>query len=142
MSRIEAWLVHVATILVGGTGVMYAWLRYGLRVVDPGPISGSLGEPIAQHLHILAAPLMIFAVGLIWRRHAWSRWRRRVLDRRSSGLSLIAMLAPMVISGYLLETATVPLWHRIWVWVHLSTSALWLAAYLVHQLTVVEPAGD
>jgi len=141
MSRIEAWLVHVATILVGGTGVVYAWLKYGLRAVDPGPVPGSPWQPMVQHLHILAAPVLVFAVGLIWRRHAWTKWRRDVRNRRSSGLSSIVMLAPMVISGYLLETATVPLWHRIWVWVHLSTSALWLAAYLTHQLTVVEPAG-
>jgi len=121
--------------------VVYAWLKYGLRAVDPGSLTRSAWQPTAQHLHMLAAPLLIFAVGLIWRRHPLSQWRRRVRNRRSSGLSLIAMLAPMVLSGYLLETATVPLWHRVWVWVHLSTSAIWLAAYLAHQLTVVETAG-
>ena len=137
MSRLEAWLVHLSTLLVGVTGLLYAWVKYVLGPVSSYSVVGSAWRPTVEHLHLLAAPLLVFAMGLIWRRHAWSQFRRRIRRRRSSGLVLLVMLAPMIVSGYLLQTTSRSEWHRAWVWVHLGTSVLWLGAYVAHQLTVV-----
>jgi hypothetical protein len=121
VSRVELWLLHAGTALVGGTGLVYAWMLYLLK-------------PDAQHLHVLAAPLLVFAAGLIWRRHVWGGWRSGQPARRRSGVALALTLLPMVASGYLLQTAVDDAWRQAWVAVHLAASALWLAGYLVHQL--------
>ena len=35
MKRWESWSVHLSTLLVGGTGLVYAWMRYLLPAADP-----------------------------------------------------------------------------------------------------------
>ena len=134
MSRGEAWFLHLSTLLVGGTGLVYAWMVYLVHPSDPYAVVNHPWQPQVQHLHILAAPLLVFAAGLIWRRHVWAGWKKGGRDRLKSGVSLGLTLAPMVISGYLLQTAVEESWRRAWVVVHLVASGLWLAVYLVHQL--------
>lgn len=134
MSRFEAWCLHLSSLLVGGTGLIYAWMIYLVKPADPYSVVNHPWQPTMQHLHILVAPLLVFAVGMIWRRHAWSHWRGRVERRRRSGVSLIFTLVPMVVSGYLIQTAVEGDWRRIWVIVHLAASGLWLLGYLIHQV--------
>ena len=144
MTRLEAWFLHVATLLVGGGGLVYAWMRYLARPDDPFAVVNHPWQPEAQHLHVLAAPLLVFAIGLIWKAHAWPAVRLRVAARRRSGLALVATAAPMVASGYLLQTATAAGWRQAWLVIHLVASALWLGGYLAHQLSarLVHPAAD
>lgn len=136
MSRFEAWAIHLSTLLVGGTGLVYAWLRYVATPADPYAVAHPL-QPAAQHLHLLAAPLLVFAAGLIWREHVWAHFQRGVRARRRSGLGLLLTLVPMVASGYLLQAAVEPAWRSVWVGVHLGASGLWLAAYLGHLAVAV-----
>lgn len=126
--------MNVAALLVGGTGLVYAWMRYLVRPADPFAVVNHPLQPTVQHLHILVAPLLVFAAGLVWQRHAWSHWQRGVERRRRSGGSLIFTLVPMVVSGYLIQTAVEGGWRRTWVIVHLATSGLWLLGYLGHQV--------
>ncbi len=108
MTRLEAWFLHVATLLVGGGGLVYAWMRYLARPDDPFAVVNHPWQPAVQHLHVLAAPLLVFAIGLIWKAHAWPgrpAARRRAPERAVS--RLVATAAPMIASGYLLQTATV-----------------------------------
>jgi hypothetical protein len=133
MSRFEAWLLHVSNLLVGGTGLVYAWMIYLVKPTDPYSVVNHPLQPQTQHLHILVAPLLVFATGLVWRRHVWSQWRRGVPQGRWSGLSLMALLVPMTASGYLIQTAVDSEWRKIWIGVHLVSSGLWLLGYLVHQ---------
>jgi hypothetical protein len=135
MSRLEAWFVHVANILVGGTGLVYAWMRYFARSADPFAVVNHPWQPAVQHVHIVVAPLLVFAVGLIWRSHVWTGFLLSASARRRSGVLLLGTAAPMVASGYLLQTATGPAWRTAWLGVHLAASALWVAATLVHQMT-------
>jgi len=135
VARSEAWTTHIATLLVGGTGLVYAWMIYLLEPTDPYAAVNHPWQPHLQHLHVLTAPLLVFAAGLLWRRHVWASWKGGVQERRRSGLSLALTVAPMVVSGYLLQTAVDETWRKIWVWVHLAASALWILGYLVHQLT-------
>ena len=133
MNRFEAWTTHAATLLVGGTGLVYAWMRYLVHPADPFAVVNHPLQPCVQHLHILVAPLLVFAAGLTWHQHAWPYWRRRVKRHRRSGTSMIFTLVPMVVSGYLIQTAVDAGWRRTWVIVHLAASGLWLVVYLAHQ---------
>lgn len=133
MSRFEAWLLHLSTLLVGGSGLVYAWMLYLLAPVDPYAVIHHPLQPAFLHLHVLSAPLLVFAAGLVWRRHVLVQLKAGA-SRRPSGLGLVASLAPMVVSGYLVQTAVDEPWRRAWVVVHLISSGLWLLAYGVHAL--------
>jgi hypothetical protein len=138
MTRAEAWTHHAANLLVGGTGLAYAWLRYFAGSPDPFAVVHPWLPPI-QHAHVVSAPLLVFALGLVWRAHAWAGVRSGAAPRRRSGVALLAAAAPMVASGYLLQTAVEPGWRKVWIAVHLTASGLWLAGYLAHQLSARRP---
>lgn len=137
MSPWERWCVHLGNILVGGTGLVYAFMLYFLEPADPFSVVNHPWQPRVQHLHIWAAPLLVFGAGLIWRQHIWKHWKHGVRARRRSGISLLLTLAPMVVSGYLIQTAVHPTWRTVWVVVHVTASVVWLAGYLFHFVPVV-----
>mgnify|MGYP001826241576 CR=1 FL=1 len=136
-----ALLVHGSTLAIGATGVVWAWMRY---LYDAGPepddpefllewTGSHAAEPVVRTLHLVAAPVAIFAIGLLWATHIAPRlfrpWARRV-----TGASLVALFGPMVLSGVLLQTAATPEQRTLWAWVHGLSSTVWLFGYLVHQL--------
>lgn len=139
MTRTEAWLQHVANLLVGGTGVVYAWMSYVSEPMDEFAVVNHPWQPAVQHLHVLTAPLLVFACGLIWSRHVWKRVRSGFRGRRPTGLALAASVWPMVVSGYLIQVTVEEHWRTAWIWVHVVTSVLWLAGYCVHQLSARGP---
>lgn len=136
MRRYEAWSVHLSTLLVAGTGVVYAWMRY-LLPPDPFGVVRHPAQPTVQHLHLLVAPLLVFATGLIWKAHVWEHYRRGVRSRRRSGLALLLSLVPMVVSGYLIQTTVSEGWRSAWVIVHLATSGLFVLGYVGHLVVAV-----
>lgn len=127
--------MHVANVLVGGTGLVYAWMRYCATPNDEFAVVNHPLQPAVQHAHVVFAPLLVFAGGLIWQRHVWQRVRNGMQQRRRSGLALALTLVPMTISGYLLQTADGAAWRTAWLAVHLASSALWIAGYVVHLAT-------
>ena len=132
MSRLEALLLHLSTALVGGTGLVYAWMVYFAHPDDPYAVVNHPWQPHLQHLHVLVAPLLVFAAGLVWKRHIWAGVQSGTGESRRTGLTLALSFVPMVASGYLLQTAVEPTWRRAWLIVHLTASALWLLGYLAH----------
>jgi len=135
MSRFEAWCLHVANLLVGGSGLLYALVLYGLEPADEFSLVNHPAQPHLLHVHLWTAPLLVLAVGAVWRSHAWACTRYGVGSRRGSGRVLIASALPMILSGYFLQTAVEPGWQQAWRIVHLAASSLWLAGALVHVVT-------
>ena len=135
MTAFERWLHHLSSLLVGGTGLAYAIFLYLVTPADPYAVVHHPLQPLAQHLHVLFAPLLVFAVGLIWSRHVAPRLLRKGFPRRVSGLALAASFAPMVVSGYLMQIAADESWRQIWGWIHLGVSLLWTVAYVAHLVT-------
>ena len=133
LSIVEVVLAAVSTLLVGGTGLVYAWFRYlagppeGFAVTHPW-------EPSTQHLHVLAAPLLVFAVGLLWRAHVIASWKRNGASRRRSGVVIALASFPMIASGYFLQIAVDAGWRRAWGVLHTGGSLVWLASSLIHLL--------
>ncbi len=136
MTRFEANLVQLANLLVGGSGLVYAWMRYCSVSSDPFAVVNHPAQPAMMHLHVLSAPLLVFACGLIWRAHVWVRVRSGFSERRKTGLSLAVGLAPMIVSGYALQVSVSETWRDVWIAVHLCTSALWTAAFVLHRWRV------
>jgi len=132
MGPVEAWFVHLANLAVAVTGIVYGLFRWWVGPLDEFSLSHPW-QPAWQHLHILVAPFLVFAIGLIFRAHTIRLLRSNVKARRKSGWSLLACAAPMVLSGYLLQVSADPAWRSVWTWTHVSTSTLWIVAYLIHQ---------
>lgn len=137
MNRFEAWTIHLSVFLVGGTGAVYAAMLYLLEPIDEFAVIHHPLQPQTQHAHVWFAPVLVFGVGLIWRQHVWRHFRSLRPQRRRSGLALLAAVAPMVISGYLIQTSVGAVWRTTWIAVHLATSALFLTGYAAHLLAAV-----
>lgn len=140
MMPLERWTHHISNLLVGGTGLVYAAMRYFMKPDDPYAIVHHPWQPHVQHLHIVVAPLLVFAVGLSWQGHIAPRLRRRNMQRYRSGLLAVLTLVPMVLSGYLLQTTIDDTWRKVWVTVHVSNSLLWLIGSVAHQIQPREVA--
>jgi len=136
MTPLERRLFHGANALVAATGLVYAWMAYLLAPPDEYAIVNHPLQPLMQHAHVAVAPPLVLMLGVLWRGHVWPRWRSRAADGRRTGLALIAMLAPMLASGYALQVSADPRWRTAWVVVHLISSALWLAVGVAHFFAV------
>ena len=131
MSPLEKWSLHLAALLTGATGLADGLLRwFGTRNGEFGPEPHPwLGN--AQHLHILVAPALLFCLGMMVRGHLQPRLRQGE-PGRTSGLRLASLIAPMVVSGYLVQVATSPALRTCYAWVHGLSSAGFLLAYGAH----------
>ena len=134
MTRGEAWFAHASNLLVGGTGLVYGWMRYFAEPADEFSVVNHAWEPDLRYQHILFAPLVVFSVGLIWRTHVWKRVRSGFRVRRKLGLVLTAIVFPMIASGYLVQVTVGEGWRDAWIVVHVASSCLWILTYLVHQM--------
>ena len=137
MNRTEAWFVHLSTLLVGITGVIYAVMRYLMEPADLFSVINHPWQPTFQHLHVLVAPLMVFAVGLIWKKHIAGHWRAGLPTGRRSGIGLVLTMVPMIISGYLIQVTVTDTWRTAWIVIHCITSGLWVAGYMIHQFAAL-----
>ena len=135
MSRSTALFTHLALAAVAGSGAVYAWMAWIAEPADEFAVVNHPWQPTTRDLHLLTAPLLVFACGLLWRTHVWERLREGFRERRASGRALALGLAPMVASGYLLQVAVDPFWRSVWVWTHGVVSVLWAATYAIHLLT-------
>lgn len=140
MSKLEAWVVHLANLAVGLTGLIYGWMLYLVESYDEFALVNHPLQPDLQGAHVLLAPLLVFAVGLIWSNHVWDKVTEGEREGRITGWTLILLLLPMILSGYLLQVTGSPDWHGIWQWVHGVSSSLWIAATLIHQVQAIRSA--
>jgi hypothetical protein len=141
VSALERWSLHVAALLTAGTGILYGWLRYfGQRAGEFGPEAHPL-QALLQHLHVLAAPALVLALGVILKGHVGPQLRNGRLSLLRTGLWLLAGLAPMILGGYAVQVVADPGWRKLWAWVHGLASLLFLGAYLLHLARKREPLG-
>ena len=133
MSPLERWSLHLAALLTAGTGLMDGLLRwFGVRMGEFGP-EPHPWLPAAQHLHVLTAPLLLFALGMTVRGHLQAKLKRGSEGRRT-GLGAAFLIAPMVLSGYAVQVVTTPALRTAFSWVHGLSAGLFLLAYLGHLL--------
>jgi len=132
VTAFQARLLHTSNVLVGGTGLVYGWMRYFAENPDPFAIANHPWQPQVQHAHLLAAPLLIFAGAWIWTGHVQKHLARKSRRGRRTGIGLVALFFPMVFSGYLLQVAAGESWRALWIGLHVGTSAVWVLLAAVH----------
>lgn len=135
MTRFERWVVWISSITTVVTGVVYLWLKYVLVSDDPFAVVNSPWQGPVLKLHIVAAPTLVFAFGLVAVRHVWRHLRNRVSEGRLSGLAGVVALIPMIATGYLIQAVTDEGWLRALAWSHIGLGLLYAVAILCHQFT-------
>jgi len=87
----------------------------------------------AQHAHVLAGPLLVFAFGILFKAHVLPALRSRE-TRRGSGWVLLVVISLLILSGYLLQIQAQATLRQALAWLHAPLGALFLLAYLAHLL--------
>lgn len=142
MKRWERLFHHVSVIAVGLSGVVYGVLKYFMAGADPDSRVGNPWTQPALKAHVLAAPFLVFALGLVLSAHALKRFRAGEPDGRLSGIGLLGMAAPVVLSGYVVQVLTGDA-ARTWTgWLHAAVGVLYLGGYVAHLLKKRSSAGD
>ena len=133
MSRLDAWLLHLSTIILSITGLLYAGMHYLMKPADPFSVVNSPLEPYMLAFHILAAPLLILAAGMILHSHILWKLSTGSQIARKTGIFLIPLFVIMASSGYFLQVFT-STGRSTLVVVHLASGTLWFLFYAGHQI--------
>ena len=136
MTRFQRWFLYGSTAVATISGVTYFVMKHFMTPVDPWAVINHPLEPWALKVHILSAPLMLFAVGLISTQHIWRSLRSRLPTGRKSGLIALAAFAPLAISGYLIQTFTAPPILLVLAWGHLGLGLVCAAGLLSHRVVL------
>jgi hypothetical protein len=129
----EKVLLWSSTLVVGITGLVYAWMKYLLPPMDPYSSIHHPLQPLVLKVHLVAAPFLVFAVGLVFMEHIWGQFRAGLRRGRRSGFGTLLTLSPMVLSGYLIQTFTSESWLFWLAMVHLVTGSLFVLGFTSHQ---------
>lgn len=135
MTPLERWSLHLAALLTAISGLGYGWTRYfGQRLGEFGPEPHPL-QALFQHTHVLTAPTLLFALGMVVKGHALPALRSRKAQGWKAGLALTLLLAPLILSGYCLQVCVDPHWRAAFAWAHGPLALLFLLAYATHLVT-------
>ncbi len=135
MSRLERLLLAWSSLAVAVSGCVVGWMKYFLRADDPYAVANHPLQPIFLKIHVLSAPVLIFALGLVFSRHVLPHFQAGLRHARRSGLVTGAVIAPMIASGYLIQTITGEVLVAVLVAAHAVAGGLYLAGFLTHRVT-------
>lgn len=132
MSRLPYRLMHISNALVSITGLLYGWARYLVTPADEWAVVNHPWQPHFQHFHVLTAPMLVFMAGIFWVVHSWPYWVGGVREGRRSGLGMMTLLMPMILSGYAIQISVHEGWRFVWVVIHVASSLVWILGYAFH----------
>ncbi|MEZ5977889.1 MAG: hypothetical protein R3F34_06705 [Planctomycetota bacterium] len=135
MTRGLVLLLHLANLAVAGSGALWAWMLWFVEPVDEFALQNHPLEDEMQAAHVLAAPLLVFALGMTVAVHALPHLRGGTRARRRTGILLLATAGSMSASGYLLQVAVSEDARDLLVLLHVATSVLWCAGLVLHLAT-------
>jgi hypothetical protein len=127
-------LNHIACAFVGLSGIAYGVMKYFLTGSDSDSRVGHPWQQPMLKLHILAAPFLVFALGLVFSGHALARLKSGMDPGRASGSGLLALAAPMILSGALIQTLTGDAARQWTGWIHAVLGVLYVLSYAAHFL--------
>jgi len=132
MKRWEAWSNHAALVAVSLSGLAYGVFKYFVPGSDPDSRIGHPWQPVMLKAHILVAPLAVFAIGLLFRRHALARIQSGEPIGRRSGVLMFWLLLPLTASGYLVQVFVETTPVRAAAWSHAGLGVAFLLGYAFH----------
>jgi uncharacterized membrane protein YidH (DUF202 family) len=132
MSRVQVILLHISLGLTALTGIVFAVMKYGMKSDDPFSVANHPMQPTMLAIHVVIAPVAVFALGWAFGNHMWPAFRNRAEKKRPSGVWSMLSVAPMVLSGYLLQVSTAEELRKAMVVAHWVTSAFFVVAFTIH----------
>lgn len=133
MTRAERWLLWSSTFAVASSGLGFAWTKYLVESDDPFAVIHHPWQPFFLKMHVLTAPLLVFAVGFMFSRHVVRQWQAPQSRGRRSGLGILTVLAPLIVSGYMIQTVTGESLRGWLAAVHLVTGVIYVLIVPLHQ---------
>ncbi len=133
MTKFQAWSLHIAVAVLTVTGAVFAWMKYAMKSDDPFAVANHPWQPYMLDAHVVIAPIAVFALGFVFAIHAWPRYQGRIVARRRSGIASMLMLAPMILSGYLMQVLTGETIVEAMRITHWISSAIFVFGYGLHQ---------
>ena len=134
MKRWAVVLNHLACVFVGLSGVAYGVMKYFMAGSDPDSRAGHAWQQPMLKLHVLAAPFLVFALGLVFSGHALARLKGGTDAGRASGSGLLGLAAPMILAGALVQVLTGDAARQWTGWIHAGLGVVYLLAYAAHFL--------
>jgi hypothetical protein len=134
VTALERRLFGAAAVLTVATGLAYGWMKYLLRGSDQYAVVHHPLQPLMLKLHILVAPVLVFALGVLAVRHIGPQLANGVTAARRSGLVTVAVAAPLVVTGYLIQVLSDERWLWWVAWGHILLGVVFGAAFLAHRL--------
>ena len=132
MRRWEAWWNHAALAAVSVTGLLYGIFKYWVPGPDPDSRAGHPLQPLWLKGHVLVAPLAVFGVGLLLRRHALARIRSGERKGRRTGVAMLWIFAPLALTGYLIQVLVERGATRAAGFTHAALGVLFVLGYALH----------
>ena len=136
MSRFERWGVWATSAITAISGVGLLWTKYFVEASDPWAVVNSPLQPWLLRSHLVAAPFLVFAIGLITTKHIWRHFRAAPRVGRRTGVTTGLVIFPMIISGYLIQVITGRGWLAAMVIAHIATGLLYAAGLTLHQVAI------
>ena len=134
MKRWELFLLHASALAIAISGVVYGFMKYAMTGSDPDSPLGHPWQPGVLKAHVLAAPFLVFAFGLVARGHALPKWKSGETPGKTTGGSLLGLAAPLVLSGYALQVLTGDALRKGMGWGHTAAGVLYVLGYAAHLL--------
>lgn len=133
ISRLDRVLTHSSTVVVAVSGFAYGWMKYFMVTDDPYAVVNHPWQPWMLDLHVLSAPVLVYALGFIAQGHIMAqlaRGRRR--PGRATGLLAVSCVLPMIATGYLIQVFTHETARLVCVWGHVITGVVYTGGFLAH----------
>ena len=134
MKRWEAWVNHLGWSLTALSGLVYGVLKYFMTNPDPDSRLSHPWQPAVLALHVLAAPVAVFGLGLLFRRHALAQLSSGEPERRRTGTAMTLLAIPLVLSGYVVQVMTGDAARRWTGWTHAALGLVYAIGYAIHPL--------
>ena len=134
MTRLERVLLQGSSAAVAVTGGVYAWMKYAMTTDDPYAVVHHPLQPLVLKLHILAGPVLVFAVGMTVAGHVRRQWGQPGGRGRRTGYPLTFLIPPLVITGYLMQAFTDERWLQVLGWIHLALGLLFTVWFGGHRV--------
>lgn len=134
MTPMQKLLLNVTSVVLTVTGVVYAWMKYFMKTDDPFAVANHPWQPYMLDVHVVVAPVALFVIGAVWATHVKPKHEAGTKSRRRSGLTALWMIAPMVLSGYLMQVLTNERLVEAMRILHWVSSAIFVLGLLAHQL--------
>ncbi|HEX6085484.1 MAG TPA: hypothetical protein VF266_13225 [Thermoanaerobaculia bacterium] len=132
MSRLQLIWLHLTVALTAITGVVFAVMKYLLQSDDEFSVVNHPLQPHMLAIHVVVAPAVLFILGWAFSNHMLPKWRFGDGRNKRTGLAAMWLIAPMALSGYLLQVSVNETLREAMAWAHGITSAIFVIAYVMH----------